>query len=223
MIQLLIILFRQYVGAMRFPDSNIMNRLFHLFRYPELNKGNLQLAEKLIPYHYRDADKNNIKHFNERNAREYAIESNREVNYYNASELFIPPIYTTIGYDKIVEDVLLPFVGKLEEDFDNLAKHTDPNTPPPPHPGWDFLMKYDGYSLRAYMHSYYRPSSELRKMGMPDSGIPSRVIDWLENMEGSTGSYDKGFSDGVLEAMAFGLRTAGKGLKEEELNWKCIE
>lgn len=41
------------VGAMRFPNTTSMTRVFHIFDYPPLNENGLALKSKLRPYIFR--------------------------------------------------------------------------------------------------------------------------------------------------------------------------
>ena len=66
----------------------------------------------------------------------------------------------------------------------------------------------DAHSTRSYMTFAYTPSGHLS----------STVVNWLENFDKSTGWYDRGFTEKVLEAIAF--EEPGDGVV---VDWKCIE
>ncbi|KZV68887.1 amine oxidase [Peniophora sp. CONT] len=155
------------VGAMRFPNSTSMQRAFHLFDHPALNSNGLALRSKLRPYIFRT--NNSLMSFNDVT---------------NAS------VYTAVGVDAIMNDVVRPFATRL---LDDLANHTTT--------GWEYMKKYDKYSTRAYLSTVYRPSEDL---GLPDASLSVDVIDWLETFNAGTGWFDRALSETILEAVSFG-------------------
>ena len=86
------------------------------------------------------------------------------------------------------------------EDLRNQASHEEK----PPTPGWDYLMKYNDYSTRAYMNIAYKPNNKELRACIGDGPLPTAVINWLETVDKSTGWYDRSLAETVLEAMAFG-------------------
>lgn len=65
--------------------------------------------------------------------------------------------------------------------------------------------EYDHYSTRSFMN---------------EKDIPSSVIKWCETMDTSTGFYDRGLTETVLESVAFDWPEKENSKKIE---WKCIE
>lgn len=55
---------------------------------------------------------------------------------------------------------------------------------------------------------------------MVEKRIPSSVIKWCETMDRSTGFYDRGLTETVLESVAFDWPEKEKS---KEIEWKCIE
>jgi hypothetical protein len=75
-----------------------------------------------------------------------------------------------------------------------------------------FMKQYDQHSTRPYLQFAYVPSQEF---GVPLTGLPCSVVDWMETFEGSTGGYDRALTEMVLDAISFGV----VGPKSE---WWCI-
>ncbi|KAG0694127.1 hypothetical protein DFH29DRAFT_1073006 [Suillus ampliporus] len=100
------------------------------------------------------------------------------------------------------------------------------NTPPPdfharemgvesestPETGWQCMKRHDAYSLRSYMSFNYVPSDDLE---LPRTHLSTNVINWCETFDTSTGGFDRGLTEGVLEALAFA--TVGP-----QVEWKCF-
>ncbi|KAF5331265.1 hypothetical protein D9611_013128 [Ephemerocybe angulata] len=72
--------------------------------------------------------------------------------------------------------------------------------------GWKILKgQYDRYSTRSYLQFGYVPSEDLQtKYGIPGTGLPTSVINWMETFDNSSGWYDRALLETVLEALAFG-------------------
>ncbi|KAF9486974.1 hypothetical protein BDN71DRAFT_568475 [Pleurotus eryngii] len=176
------------VGAMRFPDTIIMTRLFHLFRYGPLNTGDFQLASKLKDYHFKDTKGNNLLYYNDVRKRR---NSNPSGDDFLWSDLGVGNDYLQAGVEDIMQDVITPFSDELVRDLDTGSTR-----------GWDQLMEFDTYSTRAYMSTKYIPSPNL---GLPPRNPSTAVINWCETFDKSTGWYDRSLAETVLEDMAFGL------------------
>jgi len=185
---------------MRYPlpplDANgdyqpgVMQRVGHLFKY-------VGLQSKLIPYYYASNKSPGFQYFNGIRTRI------GETNDFDAPALGIDRSYITAGPSKIVHDVVNPFAQAL---YDDLKQHTTT--------GWDNMLAADAHSTRSYMSFAYTPSPDL---GIPSGHLPTKVVNWLETFDKSTGWYDRGLTETVLEAIAFGQ--AGDGV----IDWKCIE
>ncbi|KAK2462137.1 hypothetical protein APHAL10511_005835 [Amanita phalloides] len=173
------------VGAMRFPKHEFMQRVFHLFQYPPLNTGDIQLGAKLKPFHY--TSDNSFMYFNGIALRRNVIAPGDP---FKTSQLILdtdPSPYIAAGVSSIKADVLKPFATGLLEDIK--MGMTD---------GWDHLMKYDEYSYRSYMGIVYSPSDSI---GIPKEPLSTDAINWCEMFEGL---YDYGFSEHLLHSMASG-------------------
>ena len=190
---------------MRYPKTDTMRRLFNLFEYPPLNAGEIQLKAKLIPLH--NASQNALFSYNGVTVRQDAVPRGDP---FKASEVIQdtdPDPYIAIGGKAIVNDVIAPFATLLLDDLKTPGK-TD---------GWEYLMKYDNYSTRAYMALAYTPSDSLN---IPKKPLSTDVINWCETYERSTGTYDCALSERVLDAIASGWQP---GPKPRVVQWYCIK
>nr|QAA96039.1 L-amino acid oxidase 4 [synthetic construct] len=188
------------VGAMRYPlpksddkgnyQPGVMQRVGQLFTY-------LGMHKQLIPYYFKSNKSPGFQYFNGVRARI------GEGSSFDAPALGINSSLIDIGVTKIVNDAVGPFAQAL---FDDLQKHTTT--------GWDDMMKNDAYSTRSYFSFKYLPSPSF---GLPSEHFSTRVINWLETFDKSTGWYDRGLTETVLEAIAFG--EVGDG----EVDWRCID
>lgn len=180
---------------MRFPDTNIMKRLFHLFKLLDLTEEN----RKLLPYRF--ACNNAFKLYNgtRKTVGEVATHSTQPnlVDPFNfakdhggdVSNDFIYP-----GYASLYSDAITPFSTALNNDLQPGAR--------PAHAGWRKLMRFDEFSTRTYM-------SQCLKYGR-------NAINWMETMSYSTGWYDQSLAETVLEDMAFGDDPT-------KVKWYCLE
>ena len=200
------------VGAMRFPEHISMRRLFHLFQYPPLNEGDLQLHAKLRPYHFSDKNGNDLRSYNGETLKVSDVKLNsfqpqavmRDVD---------PTPYIAAGFGSLIGDVVEPFARRL---YDDLKYGT--------HIGWDYLMSFDHCSARAYMSILYRPSAKLQKdFNVPNKPLSVDVINWVETFDNSTGAYDRALSETVLDTVAFGWTPSTGPLEPEPTEWHCIE
>ena len=171
-------------------QPGIMQRLGWLFNY-------LGLQDKFIPYYYTSDKNPGFQYYNGVRVRI----GNRSD--FEAQALGINQSYITAGISAIVEDLVNPFAEALYDDIKNHAST-----------GWDKMLSVDAHSTRSYMTFAYTPSGSL---GIPETHLPTGVVNWLENLNEGTGSYDRGFTEIVLLAIADGQ--AGDGV----VDWKCIE
>ncbi|KEP46404.1 L-amino acid oxidase [Rhizoctonia solani 123E] len=191
------------VGAMRFPKTDFMERVFKLFRYPPF-KG--ELEKKLQPYYFV-AEKKNA--FLDYNGVTRLQNQPRLPDPFKAAAVITSENkekYITVGYEKIVNDVITPFATGI---FNDLQKGTDK--------GWQKMMAYNKYSTRAYMSIKYSPTPSL---GLPECPLPDDVVNWCETFDKSTGWYDRALSETVLEAIAFGWQP---GPDPSPVKWFCID
>jgi len=171
-------------------ESGVMQRLGNLFNY-------LGMQNKLIPYYFKSNESQGFQYFNGERVRI------GERSDFNAPALGINSNLIDLGVNNIVNDVVGPFAKLL---FDDLKNRTET--------GWQVMMRNDVYSTRAYMSFKYIPSASF---GLEPEHLATRVINWCETFDKSSGWYDRALSETVLEAIAFG--EAGDGV----VDWKCIE
>ncbi|KAJ8475240.1 hypothetical protein ONZ45_g15681 [Pleurotus djamor] len=176
------------VGAMRFPDTIVMTRLFHLFKYGPLNTLPFDLQGKLRPYLFKDAKEKSLLYYNDVRKTRGSDPSGDDFQW---SQLDVSEDYLKVGVTPIVNDMVTPFSDKLVRD---LAEGT--------HEGWDYLMQFDAYSTRAYMSTKYIPSPNL---GLPATPLSTTTVNWCETFDKSTGWYDRSLAETVLEDMCFSL------------------
>ncbi|KAJ8517742.1 hypothetical protein ONZ45_g5116 [Pleurotus djamor] len=176
------------VGAMRFPDTVVMTRLFHLFKYRPLNTKPFDLHGKLRDYHFKDVKGNSLMYFNDvRRTRG----SKPSGDAFQWSQLDVGENYLDVGVDMIVKDMVEPFSNALVRDLQNGTQD-----------GWDLLMQFDNYSTRAFMSTKYIPSPSL---GLPAQPLSNTTVNWCETFDKSTGWYDRSLAETVLEDMCFSL------------------
>lgn len=169
----------------------VMQRLGQLFNY-------LGMQNQLIPYYFESDKQPGFMYFNGILARIGEGRPN-----FDAPALGINSTLIGIGVNAVVNDAIGPFARVLSDDVKN-------NTTT----GWETMMKNDAYSTRAYLSFKYIPSASF---GLEPEHLTTRVINWLETFDKSTGWYDRALTETVLEAIAFG--EVGDG----QVHWKCIE
>jgi len=171
-------------------QPGVMQRVGQLFTY-------LGMHKQLVPYYYQSNKQPGFQYFN-------GIRSRLgQGNSFGASALGVNSSYVDVGVANIVGDATGPFATAL---FNDLQDHTTT--------GWDEMMRNDAYSTRSYFSFKYLPNPSF---GLAAEHLTTRVINWLETFDKSTGWYDRGLTETVLEAIAFGQ--AGDAV----IDWKCIE
>ena len=126
---------------------------------------------------------------------------------FKANELQVPDPYIAAGVEALCNDFINPLANLLLEDMETGGNE-----------GWIKLKtEYDQYSTRSYLQFGYKPSEQLRKTyGIPNTGLPTLVIDWMETFDKSSGWYDRALTETILEALAFGA-------VGPEPEWHCIQ
>ncbi|KZT70525.1 amine oxidase [Daedalea quercina L-15889] len=183
------------VGAMRFPDTPMMKRTFHLFSKLQREAGLVQ-----IPYIFKN-DNATLLYNSVLMKRANASEKPTE---WRVAD--IPSIFAQHGWSALVQNVVNPFVEQLAQDFERRGEE-----------GWKLMMKYDQYSTRAYMsgnRSDTQPRDQLDRLNLMP--YPTPVVDWLETFDKSTAWYDRALSETVLESLAFAF-------PQPEVKWWCID
>ena len=172
-------------------QPGIMQRLGWLFNY-------LDLQDKLVPFYYTSDKSPGFQYYNGIRVR---IGQHTD---FNALALGINEAYINAGASAIIGDVIHPFAAALYEDLEDQTTT-----------GWEKLTSVDAHTTRSYMTFAYTPSASL---GLTEESLSSDVVNWVETFDKNTGWYDRGLTEAVLEAIAFGQ--AGGGAVIE---WKCIE
>ena len=193
------------VGAKRFPKVKATRRLFNLFELPPLNAGDIQLKAKLIPFY--PANGNAFLSYNGVTVRQNAVPSGDPFKIAQVIQDADPDPYILAGAKAIEDDVVAPFITRLLDDMKTPGKMD----------GWEYLMKYDKYSTRAYMALAYTPSDSLN---IPKEPLPTDVINWCETQNTWTGWYDCAFSEYVLSVFSEGWQP---GPEPSVVQWFCIE
>lgn len=165
---------------MRFPETPIMEPLFRLFR-----KINLPLGQ----YQFQDKHGNSTLYYNGINQRR--VDASDTASAWEITS--VPSPWGEIGWKANVSNVVEPFAKKLIEDYTK----TDSKK------GWELMMKYDRYSMKAYMAGNRSDTDpeQLDKRGLMP--YPMDVVNWCETFDKSSGWYDRALSETVLEDLAF--------------------
>ncbi|KDR69964.1 hypothetical protein GALMADRAFT_145015 [Galerina marginata CBS 339.88] len=175
------------VGAMRHPDNKASGKTLELFK-------ELGLSSKLIKYVISSGD--NIRYFN--NIKTTAAVANTAGNHFN--DKTVPKEYLNkehidlrgrkvFGVNACIGAAFDPFRAALVADFDK---------------GWEELMKYDWASARSYL-AREKPQ------------YPLPVVHWLETRNGGgAGSFDRAFSEDILNSLDFNDPT-------RDVDWWCLE
>ncbi|KAJ8128013.1 hypothetical protein O1611_g5621 [Lasiodiplodia mahajangana] len=188
------------VGAMRFPENNIMTRLFDLFRHLDMRKWRLSddaPPGSLVPYYMENI-----------NDHGYGFEpwcfnnTTKWGNWKNMTES--DPDTFGLNSDAESENQKIPLSILTEspsttfnQTVDELrqALRLDLETTPPGYRGFELLMSYDQYSTRQFL-----------AMPPPGASLPPynyQTIQFLETFTGGTNSFDQAFSESVLDTLDF--------------------
>ncbi|KAJ7786179.1 hypothetical protein B0H16DRAFT_1295633 [Mycena metata] len=181
------------IGAMRFPKTDSMNRVFNLFDDPNLNTPDIALGSRIKRFHFVGAGNNNtllsyngitIRQNNQPPLTDDVFRAREVVKDTDAAR------YIAAGTTAIVNDVIRPYGKALLNDLKDGTQD-----------GWELMKSVEDHSTRSYMAFQYRPSSSI---DLPATTLPNDIINWCETFDKSTGWYDRSFSETVLEAIAFG-------------------
>ncbi|CAI7569856.1 unnamed protein product [Penicillium discolor] len=197
------------VGAMRFPDNKVMERLFDLFRWLGMKKLDLNTAKPadLVPYYL--SGKTEPWSFNDRtewgsyetisakSADPWGINADKEID----------PMLLKKSPEDIFEALTVPLRTQLQQDLQGEK---------PSRKGWDMLMGYDNYSTRSFLLHGQMTNPALKN---PNPTIPLppykyQTVQWMEAFNGGSGWYDQAFSEAVLESLDFQY--------SRDTKWWCI-
>lgn len=181
---------------MRYPDTNIMTRLFHLFHVLGFEKG-----KQLIPYHFSCDEAFKLYNGQRHKVGDVKVHSTDpdKVDPFhfgkpNGGDVGEDWIYA--GYGQLYEDAIKPFADALLADLKPGAY--------PPEAGWRRLMRFDQYSTGGYMTQCMK--------------YDGTAINWIETMALSSASLlSNGLAEIVLDELSFG------GADPTKVEWWCIE
>ena len=190
------------VGAMRFPDTPFMDRVFDLFR------NRTDIGQLLVPYTLRDD--NNLLYYNLQGPlplgdyQRLFGDHDKDPDYFRVS-------VSNRGRvpDRFMDSPPNEWVGKVLDPFRKLFEQINDITDPEERAkaferAWNELIKYDHYSTRGYMLA----PREGKPAGSPEP-YPESVVHWLETMSTGTGVYDGSFVETVIVSSLSPLKMFG--------------
>ncbi|KAG7096239.1 hypothetical protein E1B28_003688 [Marasmius oreades] len=180
------------VGAMRFPDTAVMKPTYDLFE---------ELGIPLLNYEI-SCDKTWLCYNNIRVQRGDA--SGQEFGARVSKGGNVPDKWVDKGVDALMKNVYGRFLAKLRADFED---------------GYEELMRYDEYSTRSFMafvelESWKDPNPPGDEYPAKER-YPTSVVNWLETMTSSVGSFDMSLSETILHYYCF-----AEGLPDTK--WRCV-
>ncbi|KAJ4246033.1 hypothetical protein NW762_013778 [Fusarium torreyae] len=205
------------VGAMRFPNNDIMKRTFQLFHFLGLDKG----RGGLIPYYLDDElDKcpsyfNDVRHFGNPWDKPN-VDDPFKINSGLPDNGKIDPKFLKTDPAKLVSEALDPFIKltkKMAQDAIN-----EPNEQKElKDKFWKHMMAADHQSIRQFLMSDDNPHNK------PVRTFNYNTIEWLESATYGTGWYDQALSECVLEELDFGTPKQDEVQKKGVQYWWCLE
>ncbi|KAF2803940.1 uncharacterized protein BDZ99DRAFT_511735 [Mytilinidion resinicola] len=200
------------VGAMRFPENDVMNRTFRLFKYLGLTKEN----GGLVPYYLEDYKKVCPTYFNDiryvggpLNGAEDPYRVNAD--YKDDDPDGIPKELLTQDPGKLVETAIKPFVDALKEDMDGTRSDE----------GWKLLESADYMSTRQFFRSTdIADLPPTIKPPIKGPGYNFNTTEWLETFAYATGWYNQSLAETVLEGLDFGIE---EPTSIDNTKWLCVE
>ncbi|KAM5341884.1 hypothetical protein ACJ41O_014915 [Fusarium nematophilum] len=205
------------VGAMRFPNNDIMKRTFQLFNFIGLEQG----KGGIIPYYLEDelgvcpSYFNDMRHVGD--AWGKGIEDPFNINCGLPEGGKIPKELLAQDPSKLVSQALAPFIKKTKEQFQEALKEIDAGTieGDASKELWKRLMAADHQSTRQFLASDENP------LNKPERTFNYNTIEWLETATYGTGWYDQALSECVLEELDFGTPAQEKYPGKQW--WWCID
>jgi hypothetical protein len=161
---------------MRFPDTPFMKRVFTLIRGdPALG---VPPKINLDLFRYQFQDDNNIFYYN---SHRYTRSNNfaPKSDPFHTNGLIPGPYLDPKSVGDFIKEILRPFrdpfIGSSNQSMAELIQ--------------DLFKRADKHSMRSYLTLVI--------------GIPGSTVNFYETMQFSTGAYDRGLADIVLESLAF--------------------
>ncbi|KPM39716.1 hypothetical protein AK830_g6830 [Neonectria ditissima] len=210
------------IGAMRYPNNEVMKRTFRLFEFLGIKEG----KGGLIPYYLTDEeDKVCPSYFNDINCVGYIwdkkVEDPYKINTGLAVKDQIPDHLLTQDPAELVSAALQDFIEDTKKKFgnsrDEIEKGEAHENGVQGRKLWDHLMKADGMSIRQFLSSVDNGPEMTR-----GPGYNFNTIEWLETATYGTGWYDQALSECVLEEIDFSTPKPKEG--EPKINhWYCLD
>eukprot|EP01127_Copromyxa_protea_P005372 TRINITY_DN15310_c0_g1_i1.p1 TRINITY_DN15310_c0_g1~~TRINITY_DN15310_c0_g1_i1.p1 ORF type:complete len:658 (-),score=101.61 TRINITY_DN15310_c0_g1_i1:129-2102(-) len=190
------------VGAMRFPEIPISDRLIGTKPWSLLNKLGLEREEVMEPY-YLSSD-NCFLYFNGTRLQTGSEQEEPATDplhfgdqYHGGKGSAVPDEFAAKDYSYWLDPVYKEFKLALAENFDD---------------GFNKLMASDHYSTRGYLLT--KEGLQLPK-GL--KRLPASVVSWFETMDSASGLYDLAFSESVMDSLDFDYPTSTLGV--DEIKW----
>ncbi|KAK3990704.1 hypothetical protein QBC44DRAFT_368672 [Cladorrhinum sp. PSN332] len=222
------------VGGMRFPDNPVMQRVFELFAWLDMDKVPLERDTpngKLIPYSMTNTNERGFQNepFRYNDITKWgqytdiaasagesgdAFGFNQDVTEQTKDQM-IPPEILKLSPGTIVDFAIRDLRNALKKDAEHGGQE-----------GWDKLMKYDSYTTRQWLASGQKDLEPLcGEANLPLMPVPPfnvNTINFLEAMNGGTDWYDQAFSETVLESLDFDYGDEWELKKKSTYPWYCI-
>ncbi|RSL83216.1 hypothetical protein CEP51_004657 [Fusarium floridanum] len=196
------------VGAMRFPNNEIMKRTFQLFNFIGLHKG----KGGLIPYYLDDelgacpSYFNDVRHvgnaWSKDKDKDKDIEDPFQINSGLPESGKIPKEFLAQDPAKLVAKALAPYIKETKKEFKDVLGEIKGGEGTIQGKAseklWTRLMDADHMSTRQYLGSEKNPENTKKQK------FNYNTIEWLETATYGTGWYDQALSECVLEELDFG-------------------
>jgi monoamine oxidase len=204
------------VGAMRFPQNAIMQRVFELFDWLEMPMGPLKKDTKngsLVPYSMTNTTgevQNEPFRYNDQTrwgsyVNIAAAAAGKDAFGFNKDHRDppIPSAVLTMSPSKVVDDAIEELRQALKEDAEKGGQR-----------GWELLMKFDQYTTRDWLATNQQKPPNTTTPDPTRPPFNTSTINFLETMNGGTDWYDQAFSETVLESLDFDY--------DKSTKWWCI-
>ncbi|KIP03625.1 hypothetical protein PHLGIDRAFT_77283 [Phlebiopsis gigantea 11061_1 CR5-6] len=175
------------VGAMRFPDTPIMKPVFDLFK--ELQRaGEL----KLLDYYFNDLKGTSTACYDDITVTRTTVQQQQDP-------------WQISKWKALTTYAVKPFWDKLVEDVKSGSDE-----------GWRLMMKYDKYSMRAYISGNRSDNTSFLD---PERRFPYSVpvVQKCETFDMSTGGFDRALTEVVLDYLDFSWDG------QTDIRWYCVD